>query len=496
MLLRIDERGPSPIYRQIYEQIYSMIQTQALRPGAKLPSTRRLADTLNIHRSTVATAYQELWASGYIELNPGRCPTVRERIQVAMPSDTTAGSTTPWSSACSEAGNYAWESYRALHNQSSGSTALPIIDFSRLDLDPRLFPMESFRSCLHQVMMEGDAGLLSYGDSAGYQPLRQWVSQHLKGHGINASPEEVLITNGSQHSLDLVLRLLASPGGFVAIETPTYHEIFPLLHLAGLKPIEIPMLADGMDLSVLAEVLKRQRPVLVYTMPSFQNPTSNSTSQEHRERLLALCMQHRVPILEDGFEEDMKYFGRAVLPIKSMDTGGLVLYCGTLSKVLFPGLRIGWLVAPRESINRLAAIRYYTGLSTSGLLQAAVHAFGTNGNLDRHVSRMHRVFRKRMQTAIRVLHRDISTAWAEWEEPSGGYLIWLKLRPTLAPVDWNNMLTRHYVKAVLGDRFFCSPQPHIYLRLSIAALNEDEITEGVKRLAAALREVYSQTEQP
>ncbi|MGE5652682.1 MAG: PLP-dependent aminotransferase family protein [Bacillota bacterium] len=489
MLLRIDEQGPLPIHRQIYEQIQTMIQTHALLPGAKLPSTRQLANTLNIHRSTVAIAYQELWASGQIHLDPRRCPTVRAREQVSIRKESAEDSTISWIPAYNAASSAALESYHALRNELR-STDPSAINFSRLSLDTRLFPMESFRSTLHRVMMEGDAGIFGYVDSEGYRPLREWVSRHLKGRGINASPEEIMITNGSQHSFDLILRLLATPGGSVAIESPTYDEIFPLLRLAGLRPIGIPMLADGMDLSVLADVLQRERPVLVYTMPSFQNPTSISTSQQHRERLLALCMQHRVPILEDGFEEDMKYFGRAVLPIKSMDSEGLVFYCATLSRVLFPGLRIGWLVAHRECIDHLASVRHYTGLSSSGLLQAAVHTFGVDGSLDRHISRMHRVFRRRMQTAIRVLHRDIPTTWAEWDDPSGGYLIWLRLRPTKAPVEWDAILTKHRIKAVLGDRFFTSPQPNTYLRLSIAGLNEEEITEGIRRLAVALAEVY------
>lgn len=246
-----------------------------------------------------------------------------------------------------------------------------------------------------------------------------------------------------------------------------------------------------MDLSVLAEALQKEHPVLVYTMPSFQNPTGVNTSQAHRERLLSLCEMHRIPILEDAFDEEMKYFGKAVLPIKSMDQHHAVIYCGTLSKVLFPGVRIGWIAAERECVERLTAIRRFSELSSNMILQAAIHEFCQNGCYDRHISRMHRVYRTRMRTALETLRRLIAPEWAEWTEPSGGYLIWLKLRPVPSrSVDWQNLLAAHGVKVALGSSFFFS-DTSTHLRLSISRLNEEEIVEGIWRLSMALRHIYS-----
>jgi DNA-binding transcriptional MocR family regulator len=183
-----------------------------------------------------------------------------------------------------------------------------------------------------------------------------------------------------------------------------------------------------MDLDVLAARIAEHPPAIVYTMPNFQNPTGICTSQAHRERLLALCEARRIPILEDGFEEEMKYFGRVVLPIKSMDRRQLVIYCGTFSKVLFPGARIGWVAAARPCVERLAALRRFAEIAPSMILQAAMHDFCERGYYDRHVSRMHRLFRRRMQVALRSLRQHVKPTWAEWDEPKGGYLIWLRLR--------------------------------------------------------------------
>lgn len=158
---------------------------------------------------------------------------------------------------------------------------------------------------------------------------------------------------------------------------------------------------------LLLRLDEQSRTGLVYTMPSFQNPTGVCTSQAHRERLLVLCETHRVPILEDGFEEEMKYAGKVVLPLKSMDRHRIVVYCGTFSKVLFPGIRIGWVAADPECIERLVAIRRFGEVAPSAVLQAAMHEFCRDGSYDRHVARMHRVSRRRMQVALSALREHI-----------------------------------------------------------------------------------------
>jgi DNA-binding transcriptional MocR family regulator len=246
-----------------------------------------------------------------------------------------------------------------------------------------------------------------------------------------------------------------------------------------------------MDLSHLIEMIKKERPILIYTMPNFQNPSGVSTSQAHREQLLSLCEKHRIPILEDGFEEEMKYFGRVVLPIKSMDRHQIVVYCGTFSKVLFPGIRIGWIAAERECIEHLTALRRFSELSPSMILQAALDEFCRSGCYDRHISKMHRVYRKRMQTATRELRRRIRPEWAEWTEPSGGFLIWLKLKPPSSRQrDWNSLLTADGVKVAPGDSFFINKPPNAHFRLSISTLNEKEIVEGIRRLSRALAHAH------
>lgn len=493
LLLNLDESSRTPPYQQIFLQMKDKIELQVLRPGDKLPSTRKLAEQLGVHRSTVASAYQELWAQGYIEQRHGCRPVLRERMQMATAKDREQEGWVRWQAVTSAASVSLWEQCREMKPAIAGETGGEVIDFSSLDMDGRLFPVDHFRVCLDRALKKEGTALLGYGDRAGYMPLREYIAGHLRSHGITIAAEEILITNGLQQGIDLVFRMLAASGQAVAIESPTYNKIIPLLRFCGLKPLEVPVRHDGMDLTMLEEVLRREKPVLVYTMPNSQNPTGISTSQTHREQLLSLCETYRVPILEDGFEEEMKYFGKAALPIKSMDKHHLVIYAGTFSKVLFPGVRIGWIAAERECIDRLLSIRYFSDTSSSMILQAGIYKFCQSGHYARHINKMRRVFRSRMQTAIKAFDEYIAPDWAEWIQPSGGYLIWMKLKSP-APVrrdEWESLMAGKGVCAAWGTLFFAGETGESHIRLSISKLNEQEIETGICRLGDVLREVWN-----
>jgi DNA-binding transcriptional MocR family regulator len=490
LLIRLNEKNSTPKCKQIIGQFRHKIENQTLLPGEKLPSTRQLADKLGLHRSTVALAYQELWALGFVDLAAGSCPRVRDRRQIVTAANRADEGMIDWKSAASKASHEIWQSYLSF-SQATTPKGNSSIDLGSLTVDRRLIPSEQFRSCLNHVMKKQGVTLLNYGDHAGFRPLREHLARHLQHHGISITADELLITTGSQQAIDLVFRMIAAPGRAIVIESPTYSHMLPLLRFHGLQPLEVPVRSDGMDLSILEKKIQKSHPSLIYTMPNFQNPTGASTSQAHRERLLSIGERHRIPILEDGFEEEMKYFGKVVLPIKSMDKHHLVIYCGTYSKVLFGGIRIGWIAAERECIERLTAIRRFSQISSSMILQAAMHRFCQNGYYDRHISKMHRLFRKRMQTALGALRQHIPHEWAEWTEPSGGYLIWLRLKPLPGPsMDFKKLFASHGVVVADGSFFFYSEISEICVRLSISSLNEDEITEGIRRLSNALREAY------
>src|SRR5680860_787522 len=427
LLLRIDRRGKTPLASQIFTQIQTLIQNDSLKTGAALPSTRELAQKLCVNRSTVCEAYQELWAHGYTESRPGSYTRVRKRPKSSTRSDTNRNGLIDWERKATKPSRFLLKDYEETLPGNGIHSLKGLINLDRFDLDYRLFPLETFRKCLNKVLDEKRAHLLQYGSVQGYRRLREFVAERSQIHGIAIGPEQIMITNGAQQALDLIFRLLTIPGETVAAESPTYVNFIPLMRYYRVRALEIPIKSDGLDLAHLKRALKKTQPAFLYTMPNFQNPTGISTSQDHREKLLSICEMHKIPIVEDGFEEEMKYFGKVALPIKSMDENKIVIYTGTFSKVLFPGIRVGWIAAEEECIKRLRAIKRFADLSPNNAVQAAVYEFCAQGHYDLHIRRMNRIFRKRMQAALTALDRHVPKENIKWTVPSGGYLIWVEL---------------------------------------------------------------------
>jgi DNA-binding transcriptional MocR family regulator len=484
MILTIERNTGVPAYRQICEQVIGMVNSAALAPGDRLPPTRVLARTIGVHRSTVLHAYGELWALGYLDSRPGSYSTVRRPAPTtAAGGATRRASLVDWAAVSNPTvQDVCDDAARQTHERAQPG----VIDLGRLSADRRLTPADDLRRCLKAALLEEGRDLLDYGDPAGYRPLREAIARRMRVHGVAITADEVVITSGAQHALDLVLRLLARPGDRVASESPTYGAALALFRFHALEPVAIPMRSDGLDLDALGAALDAARPALLYTVPNFHNPTGLTTSQAHRERLLALCESYRVPVVEDGFEEEMKYFGKAVRPIKAMDTRGSVIYVGTFSKVVFPGLRIGWIAAPRECATRIAAVHRVTCLSGNALAQAAAARFCASGSYEAHVRRIHTVYRRRMQAILKGLAEHMPSG-VEWTRPAGGYTLWLSVHgrgadePTL-----HARLLRDGVSVAPGSLFCRRPPIRPSFRLSIACASEEEIAEGCRRLGRSL----------
>lgn len=482
MLLKftVDRENNIPLFQQIVDRIGGMIDENVLRPGDHLPASRKLADDLGVNRSTVVRAYQELWSLGYIETRPGGYSTVRSRMHPV------------YEPALKGAGIFDWDRMGVdIPVERAGPqprTADDCIDFSRLVPDERLYPADDFRRALNRALRREGTRLLGYGDPLGYPGLRRYVAQRMRLHGVAVSPDQVILTSGSQNAIELVLKLLVSDGAPVAVESPTYSAVLPLLHYFRIPIQGIPMTDDGVDLDALQRRFESDRPALFYTIPNFHNPTGITTGQVHRERLLDLARNYRVPLVEDGFEEEMKYFGRAVLPIKSMDRDGVVIYVGSFSKVLFPGIRVGWVAADAGCIRRLAEIRRATQLTGNPLIQAGLAEFCACGDYDAHIGRMHRAFRKRMQTALRQLRSELPDTAVRWTQPSGGYTVWLKL-PDGPDTEsqWLDRFRQHRVRLAPGSGHFPETPDGVFVRLSISERDETEIRIGIERLGKAVR---------
>ena len=491
MLIEVTKGTRLPLYRQVIEKVKELIDRGDLKPGTPLPSTRNLAAKLGTHRATVYQAYQELQALGYLSSRPGSYTVVSRRLR-EVPYDSQKESLIHWDKTSTRE---AEDLYRIFLSYSPEKTILPPsrtepVDLAALDPDPRLHPVQEFKRSVRHVLAASGQKVLQYGDYIGYKPLRGYVAQRLRLHGISVTEREILITNGAQQAIDLLIRLLAGPGRAAVVEAPTYANILPLLSFNGTKVMTVPMKEDGMDLDALERVLKREKVSFVYTMPNFQNPTGITSPHGHRERLLSLCRKKGVPIIEDGFEEEMKYFGKVDLPIKSMDEDHIVIYLGTFSKALFPGLRIGWVIAHRDLIARLTAIKRFSDLTSGTFIQAALHHFCEQGCYDLHLKRLHRFYRRRMQAALEAME-EFFPATVSWTRPLGGYTIWVEMPAKLGADELHSFLLPYGVMASPGCYYFPRMRPSPFLRISISGRDEREIEMGIKRLGKALSTLSS-----
>jgi DNA-binding transcriptional MocR family regulator len=448
-----------------------------------------MAARLGVNRSTIYRAYQELWALGYLESRPGSYTTVRRPPNAGAGDGGRTAGVLEWGRMTSPGGRDIHRSYLAYTPEAPFDNHTEPVNLSQLDLDPRLFPVTELRRACDRALGSTGGRALQYASAQGDPDLRAFVAERARTHGMEVSPDEVLITNGSQQAIDLVLRVLTEAGQTVAVEAPTYAAVIPLTQLHQLRVAGVPMLPDGLDLEELERIIVERSPAVLYTIPNFQNPTGITTSQAHREALLALCERFRLPLVEDGFEEEMKYFGKVAQPIKAMDRGKVVVYLGTFSKVLFPGLRIGFVMADAECIERLTAVKRFADLSASNLIQIALNDFCRRGCYERHIRRMHRVFRKRMQAALAAAEEHFPKQHVLWTEPAGGYLIWVSVSGRKVDDEQFEEICRRHGVVVSPGRYYYADAPlEQQFRISISMLDEDEIADGFARLGAALHE--------
>lgn len=490
LLLDIDRHSPIPAYRQLLNHVARLVAEGSLAPGMRLPPTRQLAAALGVHRTTVVRAYRELCAQGVLASRPGSYTTVRRRWRDPAP-----GRRNP---APDEAASV--QSVAPQHPSRAAGAAPPAasrlrahgalarIDFATHIPDPTLEPHRDLRRAVKRVLAgSGVERLSQYGDAQGEPDLRLAIARRMARQGVAVAPDEILVTAGAQHALDLILRWRIAPGNAVAIESPGYGMALQLLRQHRARIVPVPMAAGGLDLARLERALAVHRPSLLYTMPNFHNPTGITTSAAHREALLALCERHRTRIVEDGFDEELDYAGPAALPIKAIDLHGVVLYLGTLSKLVYPGLRIGWIAAARTAIAPLTALNHVTSLGGAVLNQAVAAQLLRSTAFDVHLRRVHRTYQRRLRAMFDGLASHLPRGVA-WTRPAGGYLLWLTI-PDAAAHEGAivQRLARAGVAVTPGAPLLARRSPHAHLRLSIACVDEDAIAEGCRLLGEVLR---------
>jgi len=485
MRIPLDRQSEVPLYRQIESYLRQQILSGSLSPDTRLPATRRLAQDLGVSRITVKNAYAELESDGLVYSREGSGSYVMEPVQ--PPASSIGDSQTAWPLWQREAGmGDNPPQWGGAVGQSGGAQHPRLIAFTGVG-DPRLFPVQDFYKAVKTVIRRDGVAALEYGEfEGGYPPLRQTITNVLASQGIQAHPDSILVTSGSQQALALICQVLLKPGDVVLVESPTYNFALELFHALELKIIGVPLDEDGMQVEALEPLLQQHHPTLLYTIPNFQNPTGACMSVVRRRQLVALADRYNLPILEDDFVGDLRYDGRALPAIKALDPGGRVIYVGTFSKMLMPGLRLGYLVVDGPIFDKLVVCKRVTDLTTSTLIQRTLHEYVTVGRYQIHLRRSTRVYRKRRDAMLEAIARHLPSD-VQVSPPQGGLFVWLRLPEGLSCLDLLPLAMEEEVEFAPGTRFFPdSAEGEAYLRLNFATQTPEDIEEGVQRLGKAI----------
>jgi DNA-binding transcriptional MocR family regulator len=482
-----------PLYVQLRDQLRALVHSGDLRHGDRIPASRELAAMLGVHRTTVANAYAELESEGLIQGHVGRGTFVRGngnglKITPPAPPVLDGQSGIRWELL------FADERGDEILSRLTASVPEDTLSFVMARPAEECFPVDELQTCVNAVLRHEARQVLNLGPSDGYPPLKEVLLERLRLDGIAAKDENLLITDGCQQSLDLVSKAFVRPGDTVILENPTYPGAVAIFHGARARCLGVPVRTHpepgtqlGVDLEALEAALAANRVKLMVLTPDFQNPTGTSMPLESRRRVLELAARHQVPVVEDYIYARLHARDERAPSLKQLDRANLVIHIDSFAKVAFPGLRVGWVVAPAAVAERLRLVKQTTDLHTDQLAQATLAEFMRRGYFARHLARMRKVYASRLAALDAALRKHMPEG-TRWTRPEGGMCLWLELPPGF---DANELLIHVKERGVLfapGRYFYVqSPLPNT-LRLGFAGLDEKRIQRGVATLADLLRQ--------
>lgn len=475
LTLDVDRDGALPLYRQIAEQIKAQISDGRLPAGARLPTVRQLAEDLGVTRLTVQNAYSDMQADGWVEATVGRGTFVSQSVQTDNGAAQLGAQLTPDG---------------IVRDIVQFNQVVGVRSMAGADPDHSLFPADELYSQVAQLR-DDMTGFMRYGPTQGDPQLRVEIAGILRDRGISAVPEDIIVTQGALQALSVVTQTLGQPGDSVIVEQPTFMGFFNVLKAHGLHPVGVPFDDGGPDPDVLDRVVTRYRPRFYYTVPTFHNPTGLSVSPERRDALLTLARDHNLLIVEDDVYGRLWYDEPAPASMKSRDDSGLVVYIDSFSKMLMPGLRLGYVVAPRPVHEQILTLQRATLLTMPTFLQRALAGFLHNGGLSRHLERVRPVYRKRRDTLMQSLDTYMP-AKVEWTVPAGGFSCWLTLPRHHAFGTLYQKALQRGLAFTPGDVFMVNPEANEHLRLCFSNLTTDAIRMAVEQLGALIREMLQQ----
>lgn len=471
--------GSTSLNVQIVQAFIERIRSGLLRPGDALPASRELASQLEVNRKTIVLAYEELTAQGWLIAQQKRgtfvspqLPAVRHEARVSAVAQRLCG-------RLPEPGYQAYGTQRELEMPAAEG----VVDFSDGAPDTRLVPFEDLSRAFRLALLESARGnRLGYGDPRGLQLLRQELAAMLRAErGLNADADTLCLVRGSQMGIYLAAKILVRPGDSVAMERLSYPPAREAFRACGGTIHSVEQDEFGMIPDSLERICHTRRIRAIYLTPHHQFPTTVTMPIDRRMRLLALAEQFDFVIIEDDYDHEFHFSHSPMLPMASVDQGGRVIYIGSLSKILAPGLRVGYVLAPPAIINRLANEIMLVDRQGNTVTERAAAQMMHSGKLTRHIRRALRVYEQRCRLAVEAVQEQLGDI-ASVSAPSGGLALWVRFNPSFDVAQLARSALAQDIRILPGHLFNDGGAPVSAMRLGYGSLNEQEFRQGIERL--------------
>ena len=477
--LSLNELSSVPLYQQIFQQLRELILAGQIPAGSRLPSSRDLASDNNVARVTVTQAYDQLLAEGFVMTRRGAGTYVIDELVMPWTDEPPKIRFSTWGERVLKT-----VSHRNGHHRKRKPRA--DIEFGFGQTFPHIFPYDIWRRLLARYLSTDDALLSRYGSAAGFHPLREALTDYLyHWRGVRCHPEQVVIVSGVQQALDILARLLISSGDEVLVETPGYMEAYELFRVYGAKLTPFSVGDAGFPVDQLPAGSKAK---LTFITPANQFPQGGAMPLADRLSLLRWAVATNSLIIEDDYDGELRYEGRPLGALQGLDDAGRVIYLGTFSKVLFPTLRLGYMVLPEPLVKPVIQAKRFIDRGTATLTQAAVTDFITEGHFERHVRRLREVYGSRHGVLLQTLADEMPAEIVYSKEPAGQQIL-LRLPTHMDEKRVIERATEAGVKIYPGATYHLQQPAPPTILLGFGPLNERQIMEGIGRLAKVISDL-------
>ncbi|MEC4725354.1 PLP-dependent aminotransferase family protein [Shewanella sp. D64] len=477
--ISLDRSLAVSLHLQLVQAVINEVRKGRLLAGTPLPGTRKISDNLGINRKTVVQAFEELLAQGWIETQPRRASFISTKLPLFETNEIALPEQAPFPLSLTESG---LEAYALSVSPVKPSKLL----FSDGVPDTRLVPFDVLsRAFRRALLLSSRANRLAYDDARGSESLRSAIAEMLRlERGMSVTTEQVCLVRGSQMGIYLSARLLSKHGGCVVMEKLSYPPARAAFESFGLDISYVDQDDDGMSLAALEQICESCEISAVYTTPHHQFPTTSMLSLERRIRLLALSEKYNFIIIEDDYDHEFHFSHKPMLPLASMETAGRVIHIGSLSKILAPGLRLGYMVAPEDFIQRCGQEILLIDRQGNAVTELAVAELMRNGEMKRHIRRALKIYKQRLDHAVERVRKILPMA--QFNVPAGGLALWLRFDTAIDMDKLQQDAKELGLLLVLGDLFSGVCEKTHGLRLGYANLNEVEFDQALACLSSAV----------